>query len=573
MLPVLALVAAGLYTDTLDHPMIIDDRSIILQHPHVTSPEGIRELWADDYWADQAPYDNLYRPVTILSYYLNARIPGVARIDDTGQTVEMSIVGFRVFNVALLALLAWLIGVWLERGAGPFAAWSAALLLTVHPSCAFLIHHVVGRADLLAMIGVIGVLIVQRNAMERGRWSLGAIVSGLLLTTLAAGSKETGVVVLPAALAQWWVTRPANQADASDAPARPGEQRAGGSGLWPILFVVMIPLLAYGVARLIVLGGAIADQPDYSGDLSGNPLRGVPFLERLPSALSIAWWYARQTVWPDTGFFHTPNTFPEWSSLNVWLGLGVLLIGTAGLIGALRRRSFVAPALAAALGQYLLVGNLLVHIGSWSANRMMLPFLLAAAALLAAAIHRWIVARPRLRIACGVAVVAAAIAFGTVVVRDVNVRWSSWIMLAEADVIDEPDNLVNQYHYALALLMTAKDNPDSLNALRYADHAARIIAVIVRERPESRQARFQLAHLYLQLGRYDQAEAHYARLLLLEPGHAKGVRDVGILALRRGQTAKARDYLNQAATLLPEDDEMLAEALAELRKRSEPPPR
>lgn len=573
MLPLLALVAAGLYTDALDHPMIIDDRPIILKHPHVNSPGGIGRLWADDYWAGQAPYNNLYRPVTILSYYLNARIPGVAQIEDTGQMTEVSIVGFRVFNVALLVLLAWLVGVWLERGAGPFAAWSAALLLAVHPSCGFLINHVVGRADLLAMTGVVGVLIVQRNAVERGRWSLGAIVSGLLLTTLAVGSKETGVIVLPAALAQWWVTRPPSNAGDPETTTRVDDERGGGSRLWPVLVVVMIPLLAYGVARLIVLGGAIADQPDYSGDLSGNPLRGVPFIERLPSALSIAWWYARQTVWPDTGFFHAPNTFPAWSNLNVWLGLGVLLTGAAGLVWALRRRSFVAPALAAALGQYLLVGNLLVHIGSWSANRMMLPFLLGAAGLLAAAIRRWVTGRPRPRAACGVAVVAIAITSGVVVVRDVNVRWSSWIMLGETDVIDEPENLVNQYHYALALLMTAKDNPDSLEALRYADHAARIIAVIVRERPESRQARFQLAHLYLQLGRYDQAEVHYNRLLSLEPAHPKGVRDVGILALRRGQTAKARDYLDRATELLPDDDEMLVEAMTELRRRSQTVPR
>jgi len=70
------------------------------------------------------------------------------------------------------------------------------------------IHHVVGRADLLADARHRGVPVGAVQAIRSERWSAAKIFGALVFAAIAMGSKETGLLVVPAAAAQAWLTRP-----------------------------------------------------------------------------------------------------------------------------------------------------------------------------------------------------------------------------------------------------------------------------------------------------------------------------------------------------------------------------
>ena len=43
-------------------------------------------------------------------------------------------------------------------------------MLVAHPANTEAINHLVGRADLLAVLGIVAFLYLQRRAQEEGRW-------------------------------------------------------------------------------------------------------------------------------------------------------------------------------------------------------------------------------------------------------------------------------------------------------------------------------------------------------------------------------------------------------------------
>src|SRR5262245_12880078 len=78
LLPAILLaLSLGLYANSLNNPLIIDDPIAIQFHPDVAQPDGLWRLWTRDYWAGTTEDHNLFRPVTVLSFHLNARATGL----------------------------------------------------------------------------------------------------------------------------------------------------------------------------------------------------------------------------------------------------------------------------------------------------------------------------------------------------------------------------------------------------------------------------------------------------------------------------------------------------------------
>ena len=104
------LFVAALYATALTNPFMIDDHFAIENHPDVIEPQGLWQLWHHDYWTGQTADKNLYRPITVLSFHLGAR--------GTGPQPA----AFRAVNVLLLAALATLAAIWMQRYVHPAAA-------------------------------------------------------------------------------------------------------------------------------------------------------------------------------------------------------------------------------------------------------------------------------------------------------------------------------------------------------------------------------------------------------------------------------------------------------------------
>jgi hypothetical protein len=123
----------------------------------------LRALWTTDYWRgvdaagrvrELSPDRNLYRPVTVLSFWVTAAAAGV------------DAAAFRLVNLLLHALAALLVGVLCRLWGAAGGALVAVALMVVHPVATDVVNRIVGRADILAVVGVVGFLAVQRAALD-----------------------------------------------------------------------------------------------------------------------------------------------------------------------------------------------------------------------------------------------------------------------------------------------------------------------------------------------------------------------------------------------------------------------
>ncbi len=458
----LGLVIFATYVTTrFNYDFLIDDIDIVRNNPNVVEADGWRTLWGSDYWYGQSTDDNLYRPVTTLSYWINARLPRCGTIVD-GRATEMFPRYFRGANIVLLTALAWLIAVWLSHYVQLTAAWIVAFLFALHAAHGEMVNYIVCRADLLTMLGIVGFLYMQRLAIEQGRWRWWHGALAMLSAIVAFGSKETGLILIPAAATQAWIgPRHANTEVTDDLPVIPRSVHAG----W--LLLLLLPLGLWLAARFAVVGTGLDYTAQFMDDLRDNPLRRVTLLERLPAAFAIAWFYFSQIFSPDTAYYHLPTELPTFASREAILGVTLVTVLTLTLIHTIRRHRWVAIGIVIAMGQYLIVGNLLMPVGVYAANRLMPPFSLGAAIIVAGGLHRFCRHSTRRR-AVAILPSLAALILMAVQIQNVNHVWRTEARLMGHDLMLKPGHPVALYNFGTVRAREATLADRHIRALTHA---------------------------------------------------------------------------------------------------------
>lgn len=525
ILPAMGLVVITfvIYANALDNPFVIDDHDAIISHPHVTEPGGLMSLWTSDYWAGRATDDNLYRPLTVLSYTINHMATG------------LSSTAFRVFNLLALAAVALSI-TWRARWSmSLLSAWLVGLVVLTHPLNVEAINHIVGRADLLAMLGVLLFLLFHQIAINAGRWTWGVGLAASFSAALALGSKESGLMLVPLALAQLIVGR------------GPDTLRPDRRFISVAAFVVGGPVAVYLIMRVIAVGLL----PSYSTvdptlDLTTNPLRGLSFFERLPGAFAIHWHYLAQLVVPSTAWHHAPHEPPSFGQLDVWLGLLTLLALSGLTVWLLSRRHWLGVAGVMALAHYLIIGNLLIATGVFAANRLTLPFVVAMALTLG-----WLLDFGRERLGGTAYLLIAAVGLASLLsagaVVDANTHWASHVDRMRRDAQLRPDNAVTHYLAAQAKLRPEDGRPVSYDEL----HNARLHLEQSLQLHDSYQATLDLALVYTRLDELAEARRMYERVLEDFPENIKAQMGVAYTAAAMGDQTTAAAMVT---TLKQRDD-------------------
>jgi len=592
LLIVLAFVAGAfvVHALALGNPFLIDDHSAIEQHPDVQDVSGVFRLWTHHYWEGSPSLDDqLYRPITVFSFWLSQRL------------TPDSPTGFRVLNLLLLAGIALSVMSWLKRYTGPLPALIAGVLFLVHPANTEAVNHLVGRADLLAVLGIVGFLAVQAGAQQHG-WTWPRIAGAALLALIALGSKESGLALVPCAIAQWWVGtnrvklnhaalapspsegegwgegRPSDSQEhgthttAPDPPPNPlppsreGEPETAmhfvknkcqtARGVCPkraLFLALFLPAAAYLAARLAVVG-LPAGYPPATDDLTGNPLRGMGFFERLPEVFAVAWWYLEQAVKPDTTYNHTPspNMIGPWRLASI-VGSVVCVMLTASVIGGLRRRNpWVIPGVLFLI-HMLIVGHLLTVTGAYTANRLTIATNAAVAMVAGYFLFLLLTILPRHRklVVIGAIVFALSFAFQT---ARANRAWSSELARMHADVQADPEDPIALYWLGQAQL--PYDTDAAVSHLRRAHALA----------PQSNQAASALADAQLATGDdraawklYDQLLARNAPLTDQQRAYA------AMAAFNTERYGRARSLLRRLPTELAGPIEQALQAVSEDR--------
>jgi hypothetical protein len=164
----LILLAAVLVSvGTMSHGFVFDDHLLVGGNMPVISGEApLSSAFTYRYWgaADEASPNELYRPITIVSLAINARLlgqhPALGRDPAAMHAGNIALHGANALLVYLLILLLF---------ARPTLALLTALIFAVHPIATEPVAAIAGRADLLATFFLLLACLMGLSCSRR-RW-------------------------------------------------------------------------------------------------------------------------------------------------------------------------------------------------------------------------------------------------------------------------------------------------------------------------------------------------------------------------------------------------------------------
>jgi len=379
--PILAMLC---YANTLPNDYCFDDVLIVRDNPRVTEPGTWLAVLTEDHWAHRAQgwpnRDLLYRPVSLASYRLVHALCGPKPWPQ------------HLMNVLLHAsVCALVVGVARVLGVRHGAAPAAGCIFAVLPIHVEAVASIVGRADLLATVGVLGAVLAHHAAYcraashaqsiqgEAGSWrratseapfearvwpTVGWRVVEFLCAVVAMGAKESGLAVVPVLLLYdaflWW--------------GRGGDGvRLWHRGLTGRLAVMLVPLALYGVMRFYALDGQWVQQPPQTRTV--NVLVDAPPWQHVLGVVQLWGMYWAKSMWPAVlTIKYSINEIRLATGLfdaHVLIGLVVTAVIAAVVLRAWRRGrrapAFVALAL---ILTYLPTSNAVVLIQVFFAERI-----------------------------------------------------------------------------------------------------------------------------------------------------------------------------------------------------------
>ena len=396
----IALVA---YANSFGLGLAQDSKAILAQDARIRdlSPANLKLIFEKNYWWPKTG-DGLYRPVTTVSFLFNYAVLGNGP-NPTGYHIANFLL--HAINICLVYELALL----LFRRAGP--AFFAAALWAVHPIGTESVTSIVGRADLLATMAVLGGLLLY--ARSRQSWTPAAL---FVIAIAGVFAKENAAVLLGMMLL--W--------DLSFGDGRPRLLQR-----WPEYTAVAASLIILWAVRHADLGGLPIAQPVYVD----NPTLGADLL--------MAKWTAIKVTGLDLWVLLVPlslssdrsfDQIPLSGLSDPWAWIALLVVA-AVLAVAVRqyRRDHLMFWLAGFLGIALLpTSNLVVPIGALMAERFLYLPSVAVAIAIAALAYR-LKNQRQAQIVLAVILVLYA---GRTIAR--NPAWNDDLTLASTDIPTTP---------------------------------------------------------------------------------------------------------------------------------------
>lgn len=157
-----AVAAVLVYANSLHNGLVLDDEGIILRNDLVHHTSGIWRSFFMPYWPNGS---GQYRPLVIASFSAEWSLWG------------SSPAGYHALNVIWHAVASVLVFAFARRWFTVSMSLLAGLLFAVHPVHTEAVANVVGRSELMAACGVIGMLLLHA---KRSRWAIGAFAFALL---------------------------------------------------------------------------------------------------------------------------------------------------------------------------------------------------------------------------------------------------------------------------------------------------------------------------------------------------------------------------------------------------------
>ncbi|MDD5130235.1 MAG: tetratricopeptide repeat protein [Candidatus Omnitrophica bacterium] len=174
------------YFGYLDSEFVFDDQVLVVDNPLIKSARllpGIFKTGIFEYWSGRPAYDQMYRPLQMLSYYLDYNLWG---LNPAGFRLTNLLLHF--FNSVLVFYFIFLL--FKNR----FLAQAASLLFLVHPVQISTVAYISARGDLLSGFFILSCCILFLNFLNSLDYRLYFL--SLLAGFLAFFSRENALLLI-----------------------------------------------------------------------------------------------------------------------------------------------------------------------------------------------------------------------------------------------------------------------------------------------------------------------------------------------------------------------------------------
>lgn len=446
MVVVLTALVAAAYGNSLQGGFPYDNRSQILDDVRLqaVTVDNVRRLFTEDHWWPRA-VSGLYRPVTKVTFLANYAVLGNG---DQPLGYHLVNLALHLLNAVLVYRLALDIGMRLMP-----AFWSAAFF-AAHPVATEAVTNLVGRADLLAALAVLGGLLLYRR-LQTGPGVVTLV--GLGATAIVGVLAKENAAILPGMMVL------------SDVTFRRRPRVSGYAA-------VALPIIAVWLWRAHLF----ATLPAVDLPFVDNPIVAADFWTQRLTALDVLARYFGLLVWPatlacDYAYGQIPTA--TWTD-PLALGGFALAAGFVALaVWTRRRRPEVTFLIGFFFVALLPTSNLVVPIGSIMAERFLYLPLVGFAGGLAVAIPLAL-RNPRLAIVVSSCIVLAYC--GRTAVR--NRDWHDSLHLWSSAAAAVPQSFRAHQSLALARFHGEKDLD---GAISEGERAREILAGLTPEQTDS----------------------------------------------------------------------------------------
>jgi protein O-mannosyl-transferase len=347
---VLTIIALLAWRNSIESGFVFDNKTLLLEDTriHKVTPENVALILHHTYWWPNEE-SGLYRPITTLSYLFNYAILGNADRPAGYHWINLLL---HIGNVLLVFALA-------RRLLTDFwPSFLVASVWAVHPVLTESVTNIVGRADLLAGMTVLGGFLMYLRSTEAAGWRRAAWLAGLAaITAVGVFCKESAVTVAGiVALYEliWW-----------------NRERLRGFGVdLGLGWLAMAPaLLAMWWIRSGILSAAAPTRFPYID----NPIMGAGFWTGRLTAIKVIAKYLGLLVWPaklspDYSYAQIPLIDGRLSDWIAWIVVAGVALGVALLF---RRNKPAFFAAGFAFIAFLPTSNLVMPIGAIMAERFL----------------------------------------------------------------------------------------------------------------------------------------------------------------------------------------------------------
>jgi Flp pilus assembly protein TadD len=511
------------YSNSFDAGFVYDSESAILEDArvHEASLTNIHRILTESYWVDQ-PTTDLYRPATTLSYLFNYAALGNGTNPAGYHWVNLIL---HVANVSLVYILGILVF------GEPVLGLALAAIWGLHPLLTEAVTNIVGRADLLAALGVLAGLLCHLRATAGAGWrKAGWLIALTLSQTIGLFSKENAVV-LPAVMLAYDLNWP---------------QRSVWQRRILSYVVLAVPFIAFFALR-----GQLHMHLEVP--FQKNPLVGAAFWPGRLTAFKVIGKFLWLFIWPahlSADYSYDSIPLFQWS-LATWEDLRapiVLALCLATIAFAFRLRRENRPILFFVAFFFIALAptaNLFIIIGSPMSERFMyLPAIGlsgCAGALIYALAQRYSQQAPAK--AVWVAAGVLCLAFGARTYAR-NFDWHDEATLWRSVVAVNPDDALAHLNLGSALLEVPNRMPEAISEYQRA----------VRIYPNYAEAHNNLGAILLKSDRTPEAVAEYQAAVRLDPEYPDAHSNLGAaLSQIPGRLTEAVVELETAVRLDPEN--------------------